>query len=256
MSAELKQSGDKPNLPPDTKMIEVFIMGKRYKVPATLTIQKAIEWAGFQFLRGCGCRGGICGACPTIYRTQDDYKLKIGLACQTVVEDGMYLVQLPFVPAQKSIYHIEEERPTIAAIEKHYPETFRCVQCNTCTKACPMDIEVVQYIAEIIKGDYKKAAELSSSCIMCGMCAARCPAELQQFNVAMFVRRMYGRHVLPKAEHLQKRVKEINENKYIPFLDELGEISHDELVERYKSREWQPEPYEDPNWQPKETKYL
>ncbi len=252
----VKPSGDKSNLPSTSRLIEVFIMGKSYKVPETLTIQKAIEWAGFQFIRSCGCRGGICGACPTIYRTKDDYKLKVGLACQTVAEDGMYLVQLPFVPVQKAIYNIEEEKATIAAIEKHYPETFRCVQCNTCTKACPMDIEVMQYIAEIIKGDYKKASELSSSCIMCGMCAARCPAELQQFNVALFVRRMYGRHVLPKAEHLKNRIKEIKAGKYEPMLDELQKVSSEELVKRYKEREWEPEPYEVPDWKPKDTKYL
>ncbi len=252
----VKPSGDKSNLPPTSRLIEVFIMGKSYKVPETLTIQKAIEWAGFQFIRSCGCRGGICGACPTIYRTKDDYKLKVGLACQTVAEDGMYLVQLPFVPVQKAIYNIEEEKATIAAIEKHYPETFRCVQCNTCTKACPMDIEVMQYIAEIIKGDYKKASELSSSCIMCGMCAARCPAELQQFNVALFVRRMYGRHVLPKAEHLKNRIEEIKAGKYEPMLDELQKVSSEELVKRYKERELEPEPYEVPDWKPKDTKYL
>ncbi|MCK4665154.1 4Fe-4S dicluster domain-containing protein, partial [Candidatus Dependentiae bacterium] len=127
---------------------------------------------------------------------------------------------------------------------------------NTCTKACPMDIEVMQYIAEIIKGDYKKAAELSHSCIMCGMCAARCPAELQQFNVAMFIRRMYGRYVLPKAEHLKNRVEDIEAGKYEPMLDELQQVSSGELVKRYKEREWEPEPYEVPDWKPKDTKYL
>ena len=40
-------------------MIPVFIMGKRYEVPEGLTIMKAMEYAGYQFIRGCGCRGGI-----------------------------------------------------------------------------------------------------------------------------------------------------------------------------------------------------
>lgn len=256
MSVQERPSGDKPNLPDNVKLIEVFIMGKSYKVPETLTIQKAIEWAGFQFIRSCGCRGGICGACPTIYRTKDDYKLKVGLACQTVAEDGMHLVQLPFVPAQKAIYNIDEERPNLAALEKHYPTTFRCVQCNTCTKACPMDIEVMQYIAEVIKGNYKEAAELSHSCIMCGMCAARCPAELQQFNVAMFVRRMYGKHILPIAGHLKERVKDIKSGKFDKMIDELIKLDLGELKKRYEEREWEPAPYEVPDWEPKEKKYL
>jgi len=43
--------------------VEVFIMGKSYKVPAGLTIMKALEFAGYRFIRGCGCRAGFCGAC-------------------------------------------------------------------------------------------------------------------------------------------------------------------------------------------------
>ena len=70
------------------KMVTVYIMGKQYDVPEGLTIQKALEYAGMRLLRGCGCRGGFCGACGTVYRTEGDYKLKVALACQTVVEDG------------------------------------------------------------------------------------------------------------------------------------------------------------------------
>ena len=44
------------------KLIPVYVMGKKYMVPETLTIMKAMEYAGFQYIRGCGCRGGICGA--------------------------------------------------------------------------------------------------------------------------------------------------------------------------------------------------
>ena len=43
-------------------LIPIFVMGKRYDVPDSLTIQKAMEYAGYQLIRGCGCRGGICGA--------------------------------------------------------------------------------------------------------------------------------------------------------------------------------------------------
>ena len=44
-------------------MIPIYIMGKRYDVPESLTVMKAIEYAGFKLVRGCGCRGGFCGAC-------------------------------------------------------------------------------------------------------------------------------------------------------------------------------------------------
>ena len=69
--------------------IPIYIMGKRYDVPDTLTIMKALEYAGYQYIRGCGCRGGVCGACATVYRKAGDYKIRTGLACQTVVEPSL-----------------------------------------------------------------------------------------------------------------------------------------------------------------------
>ncbi len=75
-------------------------------MPETLTIMKAMEYAGFNFIRGAGCRGGICGACPTVYRKAGDYKLHFGLACQTVVEPDMFLAQIPFYPANRAAYDI------------------------------------------------------------------------------------------------------------------------------------------------------
>ena len=59
-------------------MIPIYIMGKQYIVPESLTIMKAIEYSGFKYTRGCGCRGGICGACATFYRIEGNYKLKTG----------------------------------------------------------------------------------------------------------------------------------------------------------------------------------
>ena len=42
------------------QMVNVFVMGKKYEVPASLTIMKALEYAGYKLVRGCGCRNG-CG---------------------------------------------------------------------------------------------------------------------------------------------------------------------------------------------------
>ena len=92
-------------------LIPVYVMGKRYEVPETLTIMKAMEYAGFKFIRGCGCRGGICGACATVYRKAGDYRLRVGLACQTVVEPNMYLTQIPFYPANRATWISLTSRP-------------------------------------------------------------------------------------------------------------------------------------------------
>ena len=95
----------------ESKTIPIFVMGKQYEVPETLTIMKAMEYAGYKYIRGCGCRGGVCGACATVYRTAGDYKIRTGLACQTVVEPDMYLAQLPFYPALHGKYDFKEAEP-------------------------------------------------------------------------------------------------------------------------------------------------
>ena len=71
------------------EMVNIYVYGKKYSVPGDLTIMTAMEYAGYQLKRGCGCRHGFCGACATIYRIKGKNELKTCLACQTQVEDGI-----------------------------------------------------------------------------------------------------------------------------------------------------------------------
>jgi succinate dehydrogenase/fumarate reductase-like Fe-S protein len=217
------------------KMIPVYVMGRRYEVPRGLTILKALEFAGYRITRGCGCRGGVCGACVTVFRRKDDFHLQVGLACQTVVEPDIYLTQLPYVPAHKAVYSINRVLPDGFNILSFYPELTRCMGCNTCTKSCPMGLEVMNYIAAALRNDLALAVELSMECVMCGMCAARCPAELAPFNIALLIRRIYGRHVLHRPGTLDKRLKEIEEGRFSKELLELRTSGKAELEERFKS---------------------
>ncbi len=222
-------------------LIPVYIMGKRYMVPPTVTIMDAMEYAGYKLIRGVGCRGGFCGACATTYRIKGDPKLYFGLACQTVVQPNMYLAQIPFFPAQRSSYDISEMEPTPTTLFSAYPELLRCLGCGACTKACPQDIDVRAYMAAGMKGDIAEMADLSFDCIMCGLCAARCPAEEAQYNIAILSRRLYGRYMAPRSEHLQERLGEIEAGEFDDQLEALKQLSGDELVERYEARDIEPE---------------
>ena len=222
-------------------LIPVYIMGKRYMVPPTLTIMKAMEYAGYTLVRGVGCRGGFCGACGTTYRIKGDPKLYFGLACQTVVQADMYLAQIPFFPAQRAYYDLADMPPTPTTLFGAYPELLRCLGCGACTKACPQDLDVRGYMAAGMKGDIAEMADLSFDCIMCGLCAARCPAEEAQYNIAILARRLYGRYLAPRSDHLRARLEEIEAGTFEDQLKELKELSRDELVERYEGREIEPE---------------
>ena len=217
--------------------VEVFIMGKSYKVPAGLTMMKALEYAGYRYIRGCGCRAGFCGACSTIYRIEDEQKLGFDLACQKVVEDKMYLVQLPFVPGAKIEYDIDKIKPSESTILEIYPEIARCVSCNTCSKSCPQDIEVMKYIQRAVRGDIEKCAEISFDCIQCGLCAMRCPADIKHYHVSQLARRLRGKYIDPKSKNLVKRLKEIENRKYDGEIEKLMKMDAKEIMELYKNRE-------------------
>ena len=231
------------------KMIPVFIMGKQYMVPDSLTIMKAMEYAGYQFVRGAGCRGGICGACGTVFRKPGDYRIHVGLACQTMVEENMYLTQIPFFPANRQAFVWGDIEPNGEEIAQLYPELFRCVACNACTKICPMDVEVMDYIAHIKRGDIEGAKKISFDCIQCGLCTTRCMGELPQYHMAQLVRRLYGGKMAPQTPHLEEMVEKSAAGYYQEKLDELKTMDEDVLKKLYSDR--QQEPHQAPEyWKP------
>ncbi len=222
------------------EMVEVFIMGKPYEVPSSLTIMKAMEYAGYKLVRGVGCREGFCGACGTVFRRRGDYKLYSGLACQTLVEDGMYLAQIPAFPAEKAVYDIRKLEPTASSLLTYYPELARCVSCNSCTKVCPQEIQVMDYVNEALRGDIERAAHTSFDCIMCGLCTVRCHAEMPQYLIGILARRLYAAHIAAKAPDLEPRVQQILDGEFDEELEGLKKMSVEELKDLYKKRDIEP----------------
>lgn len=221
-------------------MLNVYLFGKKYEVPAGLTIMTAMEYAGYELVRGCGCRNGFCGACATIYRIKGEVELHGCLACQTEVQEGMYVATLPFFPLEKRVYNIEEIKPDQQIMMQLYPEIYSCIGCNACTKACTQELNVMQYIAYAQRGEYEKCAEESFDCVMCGVCSSRCPAGISHPQVAMLARRLNGKYIAPECGHLNDRVNEINEGIFDEKIAELmskAVTNVDELKDMYNNRE-------------------
>ncbi len=233
--------------------VPIYVYGKKYEVPEGLTIQKAMEFVGYHFIRSCGCRGGICGACLTEYRVPGKYQLKVVLACQALIEPEMQIAQSPFVPLNRAQYELEKVTGQPGVLGEIYPEIYRCVQCNTCTRVCPMEIPVMDYMAHAIRGDVEKVALLSFQCIMCGACASKCPAEISQPNVALLARRIYGRHILPLPEGLYQKIRDIDQGRYNLVLERLTQMPIEELMKIYTLREQ--EPQESQEWAPKDPDF-
>jgi ferredoxin len=239
----------------EVTLVPIHVMGRRYMVPDNLTIMKALEFAGFQLKRGCGCRGGVCGACGTVYRLPDSHRVEVGLACQTIVRPNMFLAQIPFFPANKAIYDIEVLEPEQGTVAGLYPEIFKCIGCGTCTRSCPLDIDVMDYMAASIRGDIARVAELSFDCVMCGLCAARCPAEETQMLVSILARRLYGAHIARRAEHLRERVYQIEQGRFDKGIIELMNSDLKALKNLYNKREIEPD-MSDSDYRPNDTSNL
>ncbi len=218
-------------------MVNIFLYGKKYSVPGNLTIMKAMEYAGYQLVRGCGCRNGFCGACATIYRIKGDKELKACLACETKVQDNMYIATLPFFPLVKEVYNINEIPVDQTVMMQLYPAIYACIGCNACTNACTKKLNVMQYIAYAQRGDFEKCAEESFDCVMCGVCSSRCPAGISHPQVAMLARRINGKYLAPKCNHLDERVQEIKDGTFNDLIEALMQKPIDEIKELYNNRE-------------------
>ena len=118
-----------------------------------------------------------------------------------------------------------------------------------------MDIDVMEYVARAIRGDIAGVAELSFDCVMCGLCAARCPAEEVQYNFAILCRRLYGRHIAPRAKHVAERIREIEKGKFDGPLQNLMRAGQDKIVALYKEREIEPD-MADEDWTPEDVRYV
>jgi heterodisulfide reductase subunit C len=79
----------------------------------------------------------------------------------------------------------------------------------------------MDYISAAIRGNIQEVVDLSIECVMCGLCAARCPAEISPFNVALFIRRLYGTHNLPKSPQLEQRLKDIENGAFAAEIKQL-----------------------------------
>lgn len=221
-------------------MVNVYIMGKRYVVPEHATIMRAIEYAGHQIIRGAGCREGFCGACGTLYRLPGDYKLHTGLACTTLVKEGMSLTQIPAVPMEKAIYDLEKLRPDVNTILEVYPVAARCVACNTCSKACPQKLQVMDYVQAGLRGDIAAVADLSFDCVACGLCALRCPAEIIPHEIGILSKRLFGRHLRKESRELDERIREVRAGKFDAEYEELMVMGKDSLNKLYYGRDMEP----------------
>ncbi len=215
------------------KQHTLYIMGNAYRVPAGYTIMACMEYAGFQLTRGCGCRGAVCGACAVLYRVGNSPTWQVGLACQTLTQDAMTFLFLPYHEGQQKQYCAQETTCTLANIQVLHPRLAHCNACNTCTKSCPMGIKVLGYIQALRQENFEKMRKISQECILCGLCAVRCPQNVAPMNVALTARRLYTQEKYNPTAAFAKAIDHAQQGAWQEDITRYKNMSHKELRQIY-----------------------
>lgn len=182
-------------------------------VPQGITAIQALWYAGQRPIRGIGCLGGSCGACVFSYHVGNDPAPKSGLACQTLVEEGMRFTFAPQPATTGAAYRLEELQPTAEQLNRFYPEARRCTNCMACNWVCPQGIDARAMVRRSTAGDFRDAAERYTTCIMCGLCQTVCDVGIAPQRVGLFAHRAVAR-AFPPPLALLSRLEEIRSGVY------------------------------------------
>ena len=245
-----------PNSP--FSSVTIRFDGTSHHVSSGRTILAALEETGMQFVRGVGCRGGVCGACTVLYRLPKTHELIAGLMCQDEVQEGMEILSLPYIPQKKATHELslpDANSPEYQVLTL-YPEVNNCVMCGECTRLCPVGIDVMAYVGMIKRGDLHGASHESFTCVQCQVCVLRCPSSISQPNAALATRRFHGRFQDATAEHLAKSLEKLETKNYRAKLRRLRRMDPIEFQALYQRREREPDDAPPGTWLPKDRSLL
>lgn len=211
----------------DRKMITIELEGRKIKVPEGLTVIEALWDTGHDVKRGVGCLSGLCGACTVAYLEKEGRKVKFGLGCQKVVEEGLNVIMLPYFPARLARYLLGSMETPLKQLPEIYPELYTCNDCKACN-ICPEWINVAGVMKAAREGDYETATGHIMDCIMCGLCASRCPKGIAPQHVALFIQRALAKErAFPP--NLQRRLDQLESVQVDGEWGRISAMGSDEL---------------------------
>lgn len=193
----------------------VNINGEDITVPHSMTAIQAVWHSGTPMVQGVGCLEGVCGACKAMVKRSGSNEIKMELACQTLVEEGMEVIFINLPTENHHRYELSDLKnswETEADFNNIFPEAKSCRHCDGCNAACPKDIEVEKVVNLSVEGKFKEAGELFLECVMCNLCLTSCPERITPNHVGLFARRSTAYfHIRPS--NLIGRIEDMNKGK-------------------------------------------
>ncbi len=173
--------------------VNVVIDGKAIQASPSLSVIQALWDAGYPRVKGVGCLEGVCGSCRVMVRRAGEDRVRMELACQTLVEDGMQVLFMVFPSPTHHTYQLTDIKNSWdvqAQFHRIFPEARNCRHCGGCFTTCPKGINVESGVQLAVDGRFREAGELFVDCIMCNLCMTGCPEEIAPNHVGLFARRV------------------------------------------------------------------
>ena len=194
-------------------MVSLSIEGRDLEAPANCSILQAVVHAGQTLVEGVGCMGqGVCGSCRVMVRRSGEQEVKIVLACETLIEDGMQVAFLDYLTTPtRHVYRMEDlgdSWQTLRTISEIFPEASHCRHCSGCDRVCPKGLEVQRGVNLAVEGRLDASSQVFDECVMCNLCTLACPEHIRPNHLGLFVRRTIAAHSLRPA-NLIRRLQQI-----------------------------------------------
>ncbi len=197
------------------KLVNLTINGEQIEASVSFSIIQAFWNAGHTRVEGIGCLEGVCGSCRVMVRKANKNEVRMQLACQTFVEEGMQVIFMEFPSPTHHSYQLTDIQNSWEVQSKFhqiFPETSNCRKCGGCTESCPKGIDVQHGVELAAEGKFRETGELFIECVMCNLCMTACPEHIAPNHVALFCRRtMAYFHIRPA--NLISRLEEIRKDE-------------------------------------------
>ncbi len=180
----------------DDAQVVLSINAKTIKAHKSLSLIQALWQENYPRVKSVGCLDGVCGSCRVMVKRANDTELKMRLACQLLVEEGMdvFFLDFPTTSSQHSyqLSEIKNSWDVQTNFHQIFPEAEKCRHCHGCNQACPKDIDVELGVELANKGRFREAGELFVECVMCNLCNTGCPEFIEPNHLGLFARRVTG----------------------------------------------------------------
>lgn len=179
----------------DDAVVRIEVEGRPISAGPSSSIIEAIWESGSTLVTNVGCLGqGVCGSCRVMVNRPDSPEVRMELACETLIEEGMRVAFVAHLsPHRERHFELGRVRDSwdfAEEMNESFPEAVDCRHCGGCDTACPRDLNVQRGVELAVEGRLGSAGNEFDECVMCGLCTEACPESIDPNHLGLWARRV------------------------------------------------------------------